>query len=104
MRAPRSTVDHYEEVLDVQAVAKLPCTDRIRTDIAIRPGIDLASEVVSQSAEFGYIYRYDVTEAANDGIGGRGAVRSVFVVWTTDCEKFRIASYPTFTLPHVTSK
>ena len=62
------------------------------------------NETVSRSDRFGYIYRYDVAVSLDDDGPGDHVVRSVLVVWTTDCETWQFASYPTYQLPGQASK
>ena len=50
------------------------------------------SEVASYSDEFGYIFRYRIE---SDGIS------SSLVLWSRDCEKFMIATYPYFSLDKI---
>jgi hypothetical protein len=64
----------------------------------------MESEKITHSDEFGYIYRYQIAQPIADAHGGGRPVRSILVVWSTDCKEYRIASYPTFKLPDVTSK
>jgi len=53
---------------------------------------DFKSEVASYSDEFGYIFRYRLE---TDGIS------STLVLWSRDCEKFMIATYPDFSLDKI---
>ena len=98
MRSPPSKMDQHEQVLNSDEVSKAAWTDRARSIVADRPGIVMSSEEVTRSDQFGYIYRYQVVRVLDDDVD-QTKIRSVFVLWTTDCETFRFASYPMYRLP-----
>jgi len=96
--APPAEMDGHERVLNSGEIAKSPCTNLARRVAAGRPGTVMSSEKGSYSDEFGNIYRYDlVVPIEHEGKIHR--VRSIFVVWSKDCETIGIATYPTFRLP-----
>jgi hypothetical protein len=87
-----------ERRLEADDVAQLPCTEMIRSTALNWPGIIPESEVVSQSEDFGYVYRYDLAELVRED-GEEHTYRAVFVCWSKDCEGYYIAHYPTYRLP-----
>ena len=96
---PRPEMDPQERVLNSEQIARLHCTDQIRRSFSNKPGIVMDSEKVSQSDQFGYVYRYDLSEVLRDESGTDYTIRTVLVVWTTDCEMWEFATYPMFELP-----
>lgn len=96
VRTPTSAVEPHERVLSAAEVATLACTISVREIASDRDGIILSSEVVTETEELGFIYRYDVSATAHDGDGSTLKVNMKFVIWSRDCKSFAIASYPTF--------
>ena len=92
-----------ERPLDADTVAQLPCTEMIRSTTLKWPGVVPESEAVSQSEDFGYVYRYDIAQVTREG-GEDYTYRAVFVCWSRDCESFYIAHYPTYRLPDLLYK
>jgi hypothetical protein len=87
-----------ERRLDPDAMAQLRCTETSRRMALNRPGVVAESEAVSQSEEFGYVYRYDIVHVLQEG-GESHTCRSVLVQWSKDCETFYIATYSAYQLP-----
>lgn len=97
MRFPPVTMDQSERALDKAEVATLPCTDQIRRNASNHSGINLDSERVSYSDEFGYIYRYDVATLVPES-DGKYVDQSKWIVWTADCRTWRLLEYSMFEL------
>ena len=69
---------------------------RVAEAIAIYPkaGFDLASEKISFSDTFGYVFRYDMVEKIDDAAHRIG----VLVTWAEDRERLRVVTYPGYDL------
>ena len=101
MQSPPTKVGEQERVLNSDEVAALRCTCTARRIVSDRDGIDMDSESVSYSDEFGYVYRYDIVRSLDDGRGGIHKSHTVLLMWTQDCETFHLASHPTYQLPNL---
>jgi hypothetical protein len=86
MRSPSVTAQQGEKLLGSNEVSELSCTDAIRRSVSKTPGIIMDSERVTHSDEFGYIYRYDVSQVLDDEKFGSYTYRMTYVMWTFDCE------------------
>ena len=101
MRFPPSSIEQTERMLGADEASASPCTAMARKIVEQRgPGwiIDMSSESVSHSDEFGFIYRYRVTQNIDEN-GRSFSVDSIHVLWSKDCKSFMIATYPTYKLP-----
>ena len=96
MRSPPATIQQGERPLSKNEVGELSCTTSIRRTVSATPGIDMASETVTHSDKAGYIYRYEINQLMEEG---SHTYRSIFVVWTSDCKTWQIATHPIFRLP-----
>jgi len=101
--SPPPMMDPQERALDPNDVDSLRCLDEARKRIVAQYGVLAGSERVSRSDTYGYVYRYTIVRRVDHGSGGRD-VRTILVLWTTNCKTFRIATYPTFELPHKSSE
>ena len=97
MRTPPSRLEQHEQVLSSMEIAELSCT-QIARKIASGIAIIVTNEVVSRSDEFGYIYRYDIAEPVEDASGEIHRVEAGLVLWSEDCETFKIRAYSKFKL------
>lgn len=101
MRFPDSEIGSTERTLGVDEIDELACTKTARriakkfyTDDTV---MDLASEIVTTSDEFGAIYRYQIKWEANDDELAK-KVMAVLVIWFEDYDSGCIAVHPLFEL------
>ncbi len=95
MRSPSAKADPSEKVLSGNDIAGMACTADIRRSASSWPGISMDRERVSRSDEFGYIYRYGVSEAVNDNESGARLYEYTLILWTSDCQTWQISTLPT---------
>jgi len=78
---------HRSEIADLQ------CLDDAQGNGSLRPHeADVASERVSRSDEFGYVFRYDVVTTENDDRGNEFRIHAILVIWSDDCKMLKLAS------------
>jgi hypothetical protein len=94
MTSPPISADQYERVLSSSEITGLPCNEAARSVAATYPNVVWSSERVSQSNQFGYVYRYDMVNQ----IDGED-VRSMLLLWTKNNKTFRLATYSLADLP-----
>jgi len=104
MRAPAALMDSSEQQLHRSEIADLQGLDDARKRIVAAHEADVASERVSRSDEFGYVFRYDVVTTENDDRGNEFRIHAILVIWSDDCKMLKLASYPTYRLPTDTPK
>lgn len=101
MRFPDSEIGSTERTLGVEEIEEIACTKSAR-QIAKKfytedTAMDLDSEIVTTSEEFGAIYRYQIKWAVNDEALAK-KVMAILVIWFEDFESGSIAVHPMFEL------
>lgn len=104
MRFPPKSVGENERLLNTDEITASSCTGMARQaveDIEKRAGsgwkVDLSGETVSQSDEFGFVYRYRVPNTI-EANGKKYSNDIIYVVWSKDCKSLAIATFPTLEL------
>ena len=92
MRAPPALMDSSEQQLQRSEIDDLRCLDDARKRIVAAHEADVASERVSRSDEFGYVFRYDVVTTENDDRGNEFRIHAILVIWSDDCKMLKLAN------------
>jgi hypothetical protein len=99
MRSPLATMQQDEFTLESNEVTALSCASGIRRTAFSVPGVIPASERVTRSDKHGFIFRYEIDQAATDQVAGNYNFKAIFVVWTKDCRIWEIATHPVYEIP-----
>lgn len=104
MMFPPAEIGPNERLLSALEIGGLSCTAMAREtieDLVKRAGpgckVDMSGETVSHHDEFGYIYRYRMTQIITEN-GKNYSHDLIDVLWSKDCKSMGIATFPTLEL------
>ena len=95
LASPPPTQDALERPLAPEELTALECQSSARRDvIGGYEGADFGSEQITKSEKFGYVFRYTQLRMLHGENGQLVPWKSVIVIWTVDCKKWSVATYP----------
>jgi hypothetical protein len=100
MLAPPAQMDSSQQQLRRSEISISQHLNDARKEIVSSRGADPASERVSRSDEFGYVFRYDVVTTENDDRGNTFRIHMILVIWSDDGKMLKLATSPTYKLPN----
>lgn len=100
MRFPPESSGQNERLLHADEISAVPCTGKARkfvehvvNGVELGDKVEISGETVSQSDEFGFVYRYRVTVAVDES-GKNNNHDVIYVLWSKDCKSMGIVSFP----------